>query len=162
MLGFAGLETSEARSGLDQALRRNAPIDARLLARAHLARARLHLRGGQWRAARGDYQAALAATREPAVQAAAWGGLGHGARERGGRIAAKRAYQRALGYFQSRADRSGKARILASLGGMLYEQGQLHAARELHDQALALYRAAADTRGAAVVLHNRGLISQEQ
>jgi len=162
MLAYAGAEPAAVLPGLDQALAHGAGVDARLLARARLARARLRLRDGQWSAARDDYQAALQATTEGAVRAAACCGLGNVHRQQGQRALARRAYLRALAYHDERADRAGKARILANLGGMAHEQGRLPAARELHEQALALYTELGDERGAAVVLHNAGLIIQEQ
>lgn len=128
---------------------------------AVVIRGRLHSRSGHAGAAHDDFERAYAMAQQaedPSHVAYAASALADHLRHHGNPTRAQQLYREALAYegLQSRA------RVFASLAGLLAEQGELVEARELYSRAIAVARAANDALLAAAAQQNLGLLLQEE
>jgi tetratricopeptide (TPR) repeat protein len=155
---------------------RAAWLDAALRAARRLgldeAETTLLLLLAQERAAQGQLEAAIAATRaalrlcrqsgDERRTALALAELSRLAREAGDYAGAIAAAEEGLAIQRRRADRAGERAALENLGLARRRQGRLDAALEALAQALQVARLAGDTRGEAAALYNLGYTAQMQ
>ena len=112
----------------------------------------VHLRLGEYGAARDRYQQALVAFEEigaPLGAANCTQALGDVHRVLGEYSAARDRYEQALGAYQEIGSTLGAANCTRALGDVLMAQGEYGAARDRYEQALGAYQEIGATLGAA-------------
>ncbi len=129
---------------------------------AWLARGRLRARAAQPDESRSDYERALAMAQElddgPRAARAATSLADHW-RHHGDSTRSETFYRQALAMA---GDLAQRARITASLAGLMAERADLSDAEALYGEAVASSRAAGDVLAEAAALQNLGLLLQER
>jgi ATP/maltotriose-dependent transcriptional regulator MalT len=141
---------SEGRSRLDQALSRERPADARLLAKALASAGRIAYRQGDFETARQRYTESLAAAQESADDSAigqALSDLAGVALQAGDHRRAEKLYAESAEALRRAGNNIRLGTVLNNSAGLCLERGQSARAHELASEALALQLESGDKEG---------------